>query len=58
MKESQAVTTTVNINFDTKNTKCKRAFSDREWNPIDSSWFYKPNIDSCPFMKCYVSISC
>ena len=38
--------------------KCKRVSPDREWNPIDSSWFNKPKMGSFPFMKCLDSINC
>ena len=48
VKKCQAVTT-VKISFE-KKIQNVRVSSDREWNPIDSSCFNKPNMGSCPFM--------
>ena len=47
MKESQAVTTTVKIYFERKIQSVKEfdQISDRERNPIDSSWFNKLNMN-------------
>ena len=44
VKESQAIAS-VRI-YVASNTACKKATSNQEWNPINSSWLNKSNVDS------------